>query len=189
MRVAVFGGASPRPEHPIYQDGLRLGALLAQTGCAVITGGYGGLMEAVSRGAAEAGGHVIGATCTEIESWRGSTKNQWVNEEWRSETLMDRLTRIMDGCDAAIALPGGPGTLVEISLFWNRMLIESLPSKPLILIGSEWQTVMVSFLQQLGNYIPAAEHNRVCFVPNIEQAVEQILLFYNPNVGDLRTNN
>lgn len=174
MKVAVFGGASPRPGHPVYQDAIRLGALLAQAGCTVVTGGYAGLMEAVSRGAGEAGGHVIGVTCAEIETWRGSTKNGWVAEEWRSATLMDRLTCLMDGCDAAIALPGGPGTLVEISLLWNRMLIESLPCKPLILVGAQWQAVMGAFLKELGEFIPPAEHNRLTLVKDIDQAIAQI---------------
>ena len=66
--VTVFGGASPT--EPDYNAALRLGKLLGQAGCSVLTGGYIGTMEAVSRGAAESGGHVIGVTCEEIEAWR-----------------------------------------------------------------------------------------------------------------------
>jgi len=50
-----------------------------------------GTMEAVSRGAAEAGGHVIGVTCEDIEKWRPIGANAWVKEEWRKKTLTERL--------------------------------------------------------------------------------------------------
>ena len=76
-------------------------------------------MEAVSRGASEAGGHVIGVTCVDIENWRKVGANRWVKEEWRKQTLIERLQALVEGCDAALALPGGPGTLTEVSLMWN----------------------------------------------------------------------
>lgn len=62
MKVTVFGGAAAVPGNPAYFEAQRLGCLLAQAGHAVLTGGYMGAMEATSRGAAEAGGHVIGVT-------------------------------------------------------------------------------------------------------------------------------
>ena len=80
MNITVFGGAQPKEGTPAYEEARELGALLAQRGHAVLTGGYMGTMEAVSRGASEAGGHVIGVTCIDIEEWRGSSPNQWVKE-------------------------------------------------------------------------------------------------------------
>lgn len=67
MNIAVFGGSQPKEGDPAYAEAYELGSLLAQAGHTVLTGGYIGTMEAVSRGAAEAGGHVIGVTCEEIE--------------------------------------------------------------------------------------------------------------------------
>ena len=80
-RVTVFGGSKPKKGEIAYQDALILGTLLGQAGFTVITGGYIGTMEAVSRGASQAGGHVIGITCDEIESWRPVVPNPWINEE------------------------------------------------------------------------------------------------------------
>ena len=91
-----------------------MGEHLASSGHTVLTGGYIGTMEAVSRGAAETGGHVIGVTCMEIERWRGVSANSWVLEEWKVETLLERLQILIKECDAAIALPGGPGTLTPV---------------------------------------------------------------------------
>jgi predicted Rossmann-fold nucleotide-binding protein len=87
-------------------------------------------MEAVSRGAAEAGGHVIGVTCTEISRWHGLAANPWIQEERQTATLMERLEGLIRGSDAALALPGGPGTLAEISLAWNLMIVGSVSPRP-----------------------------------------------------------
>jgi uncharacterized protein (TIGR00725 family) len=119
MNITIFGGTKPRPGEPEYNEALRLGQLLARAGHTVITGGYMGTMEAVSRGAREAGGHVVGITCEEIERWRKSYANAWVIEEVKLPTLHERMIALIERCDAAIALPGGIGTLAEISLLWN----------------------------------------------------------------------
>jgi hypothetical protein len=62
MRISVFGGSQPKEGDAAYLEGIELGKLLAERGHIVLTGGYIGVMEAVSRGAREAGGHVIGVT-------------------------------------------------------------------------------------------------------------------------------
>jgi len=64
MKVISVFGSSRREENSIhYREAYELGSALARAGHAVLTGGYGGSMAAVSRGAAEAGGRVIGVTC------------------------------------------------------------------------------------------------------------------------------
>jgi len=171
MNVTIFGGSQPQPGEPAYEDARLLGRLLAEAGHAVLTGGYIGTMEAASRGAAEAGGHVIGVTCEEIERWRPVGPNRWVIEERRFPTLQDRLLALIDGCDAAIALPGGPGTLVEISLMWNRMLVNAIASRPLILVGEGWRQVFLTFYETQSRYIPAAQRELLLFAPDIPSAV------------------
>jgi uncharacterized protein (TIGR00725 family) len=63
MKISVFGGSQPEEGSLAYQEAYQLGKLLAEAGHIVLTGGYIGTMEAVSRGASEADGHVIGVTC------------------------------------------------------------------------------------------------------------------------------
>ena len=60
--VAVFGSSQTEPGSLEWEEARRAGTRLGEAGYAVITGGYGGTMEAVSSGAADAGGHVIGVT-------------------------------------------------------------------------------------------------------------------------------
>ncbi len=174
MKVSVFGGSQPRAGDAAYNEAQELGTLLANRGHVVLTGGYIGTMEAVSRGAAEAGGHVIGVTCEDIEHWRTVGPNAWVKEEWRRKTLMDRLTGLIEGCDAAMALPGGPGTLTEISLMWNLMIINSLPRRPLILIGNGWQNVLDQVYKSLDIYVSQQQRDLVQFAPNVKSAVSML---------------
>ena len=171
MNITVFGGSQPQPGSSAYVEALELGKLLALAGHTVLTGGYIGTMEAVSRRAAEAGGHVIGVTCADIEAWRPVSPNAWVQEKRRFATLQERLNELVLACDAAIALPGGPGTLTEIALTWNLMIVHSMPVKPLILTGAGWRSVMESFYNSFEAYIPQNQRVLLQFAPNIQGAV------------------
>jgi uncharacterized protein (TIGR00730 family) len=174
MNISVFGGAQPQPDSPEYEEARALGGLLAQRGHTVLTGGYIGVMEAVSRGAHEAGGHVIGVTCEDIEAWRKVSKNQWVKEEWRKKSLMERLGALIEGCDAAIALPGGVGTLAEISIMWNLMVVEALHRRPLILVGSGWQSTLDQFFTSFELYMPMRQRDDLVFAEDVHKAVKTL---------------
>ena len=123
--VAVFGSSAPAPDSEAYEDARRLGQQLAEAGFVVATGGYGGTMAAVSQGAAEQGGHVIGVTSGHMERYRPMPANEWVAEEIRHEAQRDRLMHLVLNNDAMIALPGGIGTLSEVALAWSCLLYTS----------------------------------------------------------------
>jgi uncharacterized protein (TIGR00730 family) len=171
MKISVFGGASPKPGSDAYQEAYQLGKLLAEAGFAVLTGGYVGTMEATSRGASEAGGHVIGVTCEEIESFRPGGANAWVAEEWRRNTLRDRIDTLIESCDAAIALPGGIGTLAELCMTWNQLVISAIEPKPLILMGSGWQKTIETMYTELGDYVSNEAREFVSFAANPKEAL------------------
>jgi hypothetical protein len=174
VNISVFGGAQPQPDSPEYEEARLLGGLLAQRGHTVLTGGYIGVMEAASRGAHEAGGHVIGVTCEDIEAWRKVSKNQWVKEEWRKKTLLERIHAIIEGCDAAIAMPGGVGTLTEISVMWNLMAVESLHRRPLILVGKGWQSTLDQFFTSFEFYMPFRQRESLMFAEDVHEAVKKL---------------
>jgi len=174
MKITIFGGSSPLPESNEYQFAYKLGHALAKSGHTLLTGGYMGTMEATSRGAAEMGGHVIGVTCDEIERWRNRSHNPWVKEEWKLETLHERMIRLIDSCDTAIALPGGPGTLAEIALMWNRIQIEAIPSVPIILVGDEWKNIFSLFYRELNGYIPPSSIKTLKYADTIEEIISYL---------------
>lgn len=170
--VTIFGGSQTNPGEQGYEAARRLGRLLAEAGWTVITGGYMGTMEAASRGANEAGGHVIGITCDEIEAYRRVGHNAWVKEERRYSTLRERIHALIEASDAALALPGGPGTLAEVSSMWNHLLIGAVPPRPLILIGPGWQETMQLFVRNFSTYIPAAQQHWLQFAADVDVAVK-----------------
>ena len=175
MNVTVFGGSQPEEGSAAYTDAWWLGKLLAEAGHAVLTGGYMGTMEAVSRGASEAGGHVIGVTCLEIERWRNTGANRWVKEERKMATLRQRLDGLIDGCDAAIALPGGPGTLTEIALTWNLMIVDAIHRRPLILVGHGWQAMFDQAYTELDEYFSERQRALLQFAPDVQSAVQLLI--------------
>lgn len=174
QRITVFGGSQTRPGEPAYQDGLRLGKLLAQAGFIVLNGGYIGTMEAISRGATEAGGYVIGITCDQIEAWRPVKANRWVSEEWHYASLPERMSALIENCEGILSLPGGIGTLAEIMLTWNLLLTHVIPPRPLIVIGQEWQLTIHQFLNTQDKYIPEIQRHWISFAPDVDRAFQQL---------------
>jgi uncharacterized protein (TIGR00725 family) len=148
--------------------------LIGQGGHTILTGGYIGTMEAASRGCAEAGGHVIGVSCDEIEAWRPVKPNRWVQEEIRRKTVKERLFTLIEGCDHAIALPGGAGTLAEIAIMWNQMQIQALPPRPLVLVGAGWRNTFETMFNRLQDYIPSAHRDLLSFAADPDQAYRAI---------------
>lgn len=177
MKVAVYGGAAPKPGEQAYEDARQLGFLLGQSGHTIMTGGYIGVMEAASRGAHEAGAHVIGSTCTQLEEWRGTKANPWVKEEWKHETLRDRLYALVEKCDAAVMMPGGVGTLAELAVMWNEEIISMKPARMMVVVGKGWQKTIEVFIEELGGYLHLQDQKRVYFAKDINAAVELINTF------------
>lgn len=177
MKIAVYGGAAPKPGDQAYEEARRLGFLLGKSGHTIMTGGYIGVMEAASRGASEAEAHVIGSTCTQLENWRGTKANAWVKEEWKHETLRDRLYALVENCDAAVMMPGGVGTLAELAVMWNEEIISMRPARMMVVVGKAWQKTIEVFIEELGSYLHQKDQKRINFAADINMAVELINAF------------
>ena len=146
MRVTVFGSARVGEDSPEYADARRLGAILAKRGDVPVSGGYGGIMEAVSRGAHEGGGQVIGVT---MAPWTERLlPNRYLSEEKSARTLFERLEALLES-DALIALPGGAGTLAEVALAWNLHQMDLTRPKPVVLVGLGWGRMLDAFRDNL----------------------------------------
>ena len=141
--ISVFGSSQVRPGEANYQLGSELGAALAHAGFAVATGGYGGLMEAVSRGAAEAGGRVTGVVAIAFSG----QANPWVHETVVVPKWEDRLLKLIEIGEGYVACPGGTGTLVELAVAWEMIHKRIMPAKPLVALGEFWAPVV----QQIEN--------------------------------------
>jgi uncharacterized protein (TIGR00725 family) len=172
--ATVFGSATVRPGEPAYDQAMSLGSSLGRMGWSVATGGYAGTMEAVSRGAQQAGGHTYGVTCDQIEAWRGAKPNAWISEEIRCHTLRERLYELINRGQILMALPGGIGTLSEVTLSWSLIQTREIGPRPLVLIGSSWQTTFGTFLETAGPYVSAGDGGLLTFADDAADAVRWV---------------
>ncbi len=135
--VAVFGSSTVREPDAHWRHAHELGAALAQRGLATMTGGYGGAMAAASRGAHEAGGHVIGVTVDLFE--RRSPVNPWVHERVHTPDLFERLRHLVHAADGFVAVAGSIGTLSEVFLVWTMVSVAGRERAPIVLMGPQWR--------------------------------------------------
>jgi uncharacterized protein (TIGR00730 family) len=136
--ITVFGSSRPEDGNADYAEALELGRSLASAGFAVCTGGYGGVMEAVSRGARESGGRVIAVTA----SFFKYRANRWVQEETRLDTWQDRLFELIRLGDGYVACKGGTGTLVELAVVWEMLNKRAMEHRPFVVLGGFWQPIL-----------------------------------------------
>ncbi len=139
MIVSVFGSSRPRENEPEYTEARELGRALAKRGFAICTGAYGGTMEAVSRGAKEAGAKTYGVTA---EFFLAAKPNEWVDVEIRVKTWQDRLFEIIRLGDGFVACKGGTGTLAELAVAWEMMNKSVVSAKPFVALGEFWSPIL-----------------------------------------------
>ena len=126
--------------------------LLAKNGLTVATGGYGGIMEAACRAAAEAGGTTLGVTAPTVFPDRPGA-NAWVQHELPADSLIQRLELLTTIASGFIALPGSLGTLAELVLAWNLAFVApfaNTQAPPIVAVGEPWITVVPELATRLG---------------------------------------
>jgi uncharacterized protein (TIGR00725 family) len=136
--ITVFGSSRPEEGHADYAESFELGRALTAAGFAVCTGGYGGVMEGVSRGASESGGRVIAVT----SSFFKSRTNRWVAEETRMDTWQERLFELVRLGDGYVACKGGTGTLVELAVVWEMLNKRAMEHRPFVVLGDFWEPIV-----------------------------------------------
>jgi uncharacterized protein (TIGR00725 family) len=136
--ISVFGSSRPREGEPDYEQARALGRALAECGFAVCTGGYGGVMEAASRGAKESGGRTLAVT----SKFFRSKANAWVDEERSAGTWQERLFELIHQGHGYVACKGGTGTLVELAVVWEMLNKGVISGKPFVVLGDFWSPIL-----------------------------------------------
>jgi uncharacterized protein (TIGR00725 family) len=152
--VAVFGSSQTEPGSSRWTDAEKIGARCAGAGLAVVTGGYGGTMEAVSRGASMAGGTVIGVTAPALFARRPSA-NRYVTREIQAPTLLDRIGTLIEEAHGVIALPGSIGTAAELIVSWNLNHVARRNGGvriPTVAVGEEWKELRNLLVERTGAF-------------------------------------
>lgn len=136
--IVVFAGneCTKEKEAYYYNVAYQTGKLLAQSGFIVATGGGEGLMNQVSKGARDNGGETVGV-CLYIPN---RIQSKYLSKRYLYYKLNSRQKKLISLADGFIALPGGIGTLYEITAVLALKKKSEIPEKtPCILIDGYYR--------------------------------------------------
>jgi uncharacterized protein (TIGR00730 family) len=177
-KVCIFGSYKDLSKET-KEETVRLGKMLAEMGVTVMSGGFGGAMEDISRGAKSVGGKTIGVTCY---PW-GKEKpkaNEFVDEEVITANFSERINFMLREADAFVVFPGGTGTLLELSAALESVNKGLIEPKQIIILGDFWAPV-ISCLKNEPVFNKKIRHEGlsccaelVSFVSSAEECVEKL---------------
>jgi hypothetical protein len=173
--VSVFGSARTPADHPEYAAAQQLGGELAKAGFAVITGGGPGTMEAVNRGASEAGGVSVGLG---IELPFEQRLNDWVDVGLNFRYFFARKTMFVKYAQAFVIMPGGFGTLDEMFEALTLVQTQKVTRFPVIMFGTQYWSGLIDWLRETvlpGGKINPADLELMHVVDDPAEAVSLIV--------------
>lgn len=167
--ITVFGSARIREGEPAYQMARSLGNALGHKGFTIMTGGGPGLMEAVNRGAREAGSRSVGCR---INFTFNEPPNRYLDQCSTVRYFFVRKVVMCTPASGFAVLPGGIGTLDE--LFEILVLIQTkrMTPKPIVLLGSDYWRPLLSLLKEmaLAGTIAATDVNLMRITDDVNYA-------------------
>jgi uncharacterized protein (TIGR00725 family) len=174
--ITVFGASRTEEGSPEWQQAFTLGADLGRRGFGIVTGGYGGSMEAASAGVASVSADfpVIGVTVPGVFRTR-SGANRWVTREIQAPSLLARIDAMLADSVAAVALPGSLGTFTEVMVAWNLAYVArfgDVRPRPLITVGDTWRDLCA----QVGE-LTATDTGLVVCVQSVDDVVPALDTF------------
>ncbi len=144
--VTVFGSARfKKDDHPHYVLARKIGAALAREGFTVMTGGGPGIMEAANRGAKEAGGYSVGCN---IILPHEQDPNPYLDKVVTFYYFFARKVMLVKYSYAYVILPGGLGTLDEMTEALTLIQTGKLYDFPVILVGRDYWQGLLDWIEQ-----------------------------------------
>ena len=144
--VTVFGSARFPETHPNYALARAVGRRIAELGFTVMTGGGPGVMEGANRGAKEAGG--VSVACNIALPFEQAT-NPYLDRSVTCRYFFVRKVLLFKYSYAFVALPGGLGTLDELSEALTLIQTKKIAGFPVVLIGAEYWRPFVQMLEAM----------------------------------------
>jgi uncharacterized protein (TIGR00730 family) len=172
--VSVFGSARVPAGDPRYELARTVGGKLAEAGLAVITGGGPGLMEAVNRGAQEAGARSVGLR---IELPFEQGMNRYVDLPLHFAYFFTRKLMFVRYATGFVVLPGGFGTLDELFDAVTLIQTRRVRSFPVVLVDSAYWGGLLGWLRErpaTEGEITQAELELIRVTDDPDEAVEII---------------
>lgn len=139
LNITVFGSGNITDSNPLYGDAVSFGEIAAKNGFNIISGGYGGIMEAASKGAYLSGGKTKGIT---VRIW-SRNPNSYLTEIIQTDSLFERLLKLINFGDIYLFFEGGTGTLLELASIMELISKGSISeTKPVIFYRNYWKPVI-----------------------------------------------
>lgn len=138
--ISIFGTGRAKQDEPAFELAYEMGKVLAEAGFVIANGGYGGTMLASAKGARDAGGEVIGVTCS---AFGKAEANKYVSREVVTHSLDERLKALINLGESYVVLSGGTGTLLELAKVWelkNKGFLAE--DKSIIIVGGFWKQLL-----------------------------------------------
>ncbi|HEX5340314.1 MAG TPA: TIGR00730 family Rossman fold protein [Gammaproteobacteria bacterium] len=178
--VSVFGSARTSPEHPDYKLAEQIGRALSDAGFSVVSGGGPGIMEAVNKGAYAGKSPSIGLNI-QLPHEQGNNAYQDISLSFRHFFI--RKVMFVKYASAYVVLPGGFGTLDELSEILT--LIQTRKSRPIpvILVGAAFWSGLMEWLRARlvqDGMIDAADLDMITIADQPQQVVDAIFKHYGP---------
>ena len=171
--VTVFGSARIPEGHPYYQLGIELGKGLARLGFVVMTGGGPGLMEAVNRGAREAGG---GSAGVNVVLPFEQLPNRYCDRIVTCRYFFVRKVLLFKYSYAFVALPGGLGTLDELNEALTLIQTKKILHFPVVLMGATYWRGFLALLEDMvkAGTVSASDLKLFLVTDNLDEALAHI---------------
>ncbi|GAB7128575.1 TIGR00730 family Rossman fold protein [Silvimonas sp. JCM 19000] len=176
--VSIFGSARTPVSHPYYKLTEQLARLLSDAGFAVISGGGPGIMEAANKGAFEGKSPSVGLNI-QLPHEQSGNPYQDISQSFRH--FFARKVMFVKHATAYVVMPGGFGTLDELSEALTLIQTGKTRKIPVILMGSSfWGGMVEWFKTTLVNegMIAAHDMNLIQVIDEPEQVVNAIFDFY-----------
>lgn len=172
--VSIFGSARAERDTQVYRDTEAIAAKLVQAGYGVITGGGGGLMEAGNKGATEAGGTSVGL---HIHLPKEQQVNSFVKTRVDFRYFFIRKLMFVKYAVAYVVMPGGMGTLDELTEAFVLAQTQRIKPFPIILYNSEYWGGLMDWVRDRmvkDNYMTEEELDYITLLDTPEQVVGYI---------------
>jgi uncharacterized protein (TIGR00730 family) len=176
--VGIYGSARVKPEDKLYAQTAEIAYRLGQLGFSIVTGGGPGVMEAANKGAADAGVASVGLNINLPES-QGC--NPYSTKTITFHYFFVRKVMLVKYATAFIIMPGGLGTMDELTEILTLIQTKKIRPFPVILFDSQFWKGFLDWLRNAGlasGYVSEEDVDllRVCDTP--EAVVEAVQSWY-----------
>ncbi len=171
--VTFFGSSRVNTNSPYYELARKMGGAIAQLGFSVMTGGGPGIMEAANRGAKEVGGRSIGCN---IELPLEQQPNAYLDRCVTLHYFFVRKTLLVKYSYAFVILPGGAGTLDELSEAMTLIQTGKIKNFPIVIMGTDYWRELIDFIEKMAKtgMISPSDVDLIYATDSVDEAIAHI---------------